>query len=90
MYGVPYDLFWHLNPTELKPWRDAYDEKNRANDVLAWNIGRYVMEAIASCFGDHTYTDKPYSLKDNVEQQGLTDKEKFEMWAMQFNSQRNK
>ena len=74
----------------MKPWRDAYDEKNRANDVLAWNIGRYVMEAIASCFGSHSYTEKPYSLKENEEQQGISDKERFEMWAMQFNSQRNK
>ena len=90
VYGVPYDLFWHLNPTKLKPWREAYEEKNRANDVTARNIGRYVLEAIASCFGDHTYTDMPYSIKEQQEEQkGFTDAERFEIWAMQFNSQRN-
>ena len=91
MYGVPYDLFWHLNPNKLKPWREAYGEQNRANDTMAWNIGRYVLEAIASCFGSHSYTDRPYSLKEQQEaQEGFTDAERFEIWAMQFNSQRNK
>ena len=28
VYGVPYDLFWHLNPNKLKPWREAYGEQN--------------------------------------------------------------
>lgn len=44
------------------------------------------MEAIASCFGKHTYTEQPYSLKNEVAKtEGLSDAEKFEMWAKKFN-----
>ena len=86
VYGIDYKLFWHLNPTKMKPFRKAYEEKCKQDDFNAWNTGRYVMEAIASCFGKHTYTEQPYTLKNEVEKaEGLSDAEKFAMWAKKFN-----
>lgn len=73
----------------MEPFKQAYLEKCRQQDLTAWNTGRYVLEAIASCFGDHEYTDKPYSFKDNsANNKGLSDAEKFEMWAKKFNRDR--
>ena len=50
MYGVSYDLFWHLNPKKLKPFSDAYKLKTKAEDRMAWRMGIYIQIAIASCF----------------------------------------
>ena len=77
-------MFWHLNPTKLKPFKEAYEEKCKQQDLIAWYTGRYVMEAIASCFGKHDFSEQPYSFKAN-ETNGLSDAEKFEMWAKKFN-----
>lgn len=44
--GVPYDLFWHLNPTKLKPFMDAYHRKQREIDAQMWYMGQYVMSAL--------------------------------------------
>lgn len=79
-------MFWHLNPTKMEPFREAYIEKCKQEDLVAWNTGRYVLEAIASCFGKHTYTEQPYSLKSEVsETEGLSDAEKFALWAINHN-----
>lgn len=70
----------------MKPFREAYEEKSKQQDVLAWNTGRYILEAIASCFGNHEYPKQPYSLNEEIkEKEGLSDAEKFEMWAKKFN-----
>lgn len=87
---MDYKLFWHLNPTKLKPFRKAYEEKCKQDDINAWNIGKYVLEAIASCFGKHEYPNQPYVLNEELKQQdGLSDAEKFEMWAKKFNKSKN-
>lgn len=44
--GVPYDLFWHLNPTKLKPFMDAYHRKQREIDAQMWYMGQYFMKAL--------------------------------------------
>lgn len=45
-----------------------------------------MLEAIANCFGKHTYTEQPYSFKDEInKEEGLTDAEKFAAWAVSFN-----
>lgn len=38
LYGCPYDLFWHLNPTKLTAFRKGYEEGTyiyKADDKLA-------------------------------------------------------
>lgn len=47
VYGVPYDLFWHLNPTKLKPFAEAYKIKLNEQDALAYYAGLYNLRAFA-------------------------------------------
>lgn len=47
VYGVPYDLFWHLNPTKLKPFAEAYKIKLNEQDALAYYAGLYNLRAFS-------------------------------------------
>lgn len=89
LYGVSYELFWHLNPTKLVPFRKTYEKKIEMQDMVSWQTGRYVMEAIGACFSKECkYPQTPYSKqKDQVQ---LTDAEKFAMFAAKHNAQMNR
>ena len=41
LMGVPYDLFWHLNPRKLEPFRTAYKDRLSQEDYYAWRQGAY-------------------------------------------------
>lgn len=44
--GVPYNAFWHLNPTKLQAFTKAYQIKKRIRDEEAWLFcGNYVFSA---------------------------------------------
>ena len=66
--GLDIDLFWQLNPTRLKPFIEAYEQKqmdirDRIN-MQAYLEGIYVRYAIASCFDkDTTYPTEMLDLK---------------------------
>lgn len=55
MYGCPYEVFWHLNPKKLEPFREKYrlEQKARAKEIdnLAWLIGTYTMDAFGAFWG---------------------------------------
>ena len=44
--GVPYDLFWHLNPRKMKAFEKAYarQRQERMNDM--WYMGQLVAAAM--------------------------------------------
>lgn len=44
--GVPYDLFWHLNPRKLLPFAEAYRRKNQERSNEMWLMGQYVASAL--------------------------------------------
>ena len=46
--GVPYDVFWHLNPKKLKPFQDAYFIKRKMLDEEMWYMGQYVAMVLDS------------------------------------------
>lgn len=48
---MPYDLFWHLNPTKLQPFREAYQKRLEVEEYARWRSGMYVMQAVGACFG---------------------------------------
>ena len=79
--GVPYDTFWHLNPSKLKPIEKAYEMKmesvhNRMN-LEAWVNGLYVQNAVSSIFGkNNKYPTKPYDIFGT--EKTLTPEEEFE------------
>lgn len=44
--GVPYDLFWHLNPRKLLPFAEAHRKKQQARSGEMWLMGQYVASAL--------------------------------------------
>lgn len=79
--GVPYGVFWTLNPNTLAPFFSAYNLKmSRENeskiseiDIAAWNIGLYVRSAIVAAFGGGKYPTEPASVQQS--KPALTSKE---------------
>lgn len=82
--GVPYDLFWHLNPKKLKPFFKAFENKRKMRDEESWIWwGTYGISALsvvlASAFSKDSkakYVNKPFY--QSVEEQNveLTEEEK--------------
>ena len=46
--GIPYDLFWHLNPNKLSSFYKAYNLKRKIEDEKMWMMGQYIMSALDS------------------------------------------
>ena len=68
-YGVPYEVFWKLNPKRLEAWQlhYSYNEQDRKDelDYLAWLTGSYVRTAIVSALDGNKkapYPEEPYSI----------------------------
>lgn len=62
---MPYDLFWHLNPSKLIPFRKAYEERLEQEERARWMNGMYIMQAISACFGGQ-YPEKPLFVLGNI------------------------
>ena len=80
--GVDYRLFWHLNPTKLKPFfeADKIKLKNRMSEIetSAYVNGIYVARAVGACFSKGSkYPEKPLGIFDfdKREQKELTEEE---------------
>ena len=84
VYGVPYDVFWHLNPKKLEPFKKAYFIKQEERDAEVWAMcGNYVLSAVytavESCLNGKKsrskYIESPV-LKDRVDdKKELTEEE---------------
>ncbi len=46
MIGVPYDLFWHLNPRKLKAFAMAYARRRQEQLDGMWYMGQLVAAAM--------------------------------------------
>ena len=46
MIGVPYDLFWHLNPRKLKAFAMAYARRRQEQLDDMWYMGQLVAAAM--------------------------------------------
>ena len=80
--GVPYDLFWKLNPKKLEPFTKAHklkvEVRHERDNLLAWLIGYYHTEALGAGFAkNHKYPDKPIELRKEEK----SDFEKFAEYA---------
>jgi len=88
LYGAPYELFWHLNPTKLEPFKKAYllrkKEESRLQDMYGWLYGRYVMDAIGAAFSkDYSYPETPRgATKEKNNKQVMSDGAKFAAFAL--------
>lgn len=64
LYGVPYELFWHLNPKKLQAFKEAYQKRMEMESYARWENGMYTMRAISACFGGE-YPEKPFGFEQN-------------------------
>ena len=59
--GVPYDLFWVLNPRELEPFKKAFSLSQEISDINNWQLGNYIRVAVASVLDPKAkFPDKPF------------------------------
>ena len=82
---MPYELFWHLNPAKLKPFKMAYQKKLVQDDYHAWLQGIYIRTAVGSVM-DHKkcrYPVRPMSMEEK--ESALSGEEKFLLWIDEFN-----
>jgi len=86
VYGVPYELFWHLNPTKLKPFKIAYQKQLDQKNQLAWIQGQYNLLAIGSVFNGKKckYPKKPFGKQEDFNDE-LSGEEKFLLWIEDHN-----
>lgn len=92
--GVPYDVFWHLNPRTLQPFIMAYEQKQKDDmerlDYSAWLNGLYVMRAVGAAFSDKVkYFEKPLSNQEQPEPKSNDEAAAagFAIYAAEFNKQ---
>ena len=62
LYGASYELFWHLNPRKLNPFKEAYQKRLEFEEYARWRNGMYVMRAVSACFGGD-YPEEPFGLE---------------------------
>lgn len=82
--GVPYEVFWHLNPTKLKPFQTAFENKRKLRDEENWLVwGTYGMSALsvvlASAFSKNSqakFIEKPVYQQIKEDNRELTEEEK--------------
>lgn len=55
-------MFRHLNPTKLKPFKEAYQKRLELEEYARWRNGIYVMSAVRACFGGK-YPEEPFGLE---------------------------
>lgn len=96
LWGVPYDVFFLLNPQTIRPFEKSYrikcEDEAEAMNHSAWLIGRYVCASIAACFGKKQYPERPFESKANAddgdgESYEFSDAQRFEAFAITYNLQ---
>lgn len=78
--GMTEDMFWHSNPTRMKPYMDAYRERQLIQDNNNWSLGLYIKSAVASALDKkNKYPEKSFmqQIEDDrvVERTDMTEDE---------------
>lgn len=82
--GVPYELFWRLNPTKLKPFYESHKLKIKMRDEEMWAVyGNYMISALTvaidRCFNGRKssakFIEHPILSKDIALDGELTEEE---------------
>ncbi|MEY8509696.1 hypothetical protein AALA78_15935 [Lachnospiraceae bacterium 42-17] len=89
-YGISYETFWNLNPRIMDIYQEAYkkslEEKYKVMDYKAWLHGQYQVASIGAALSRKCkYPAQPLGMAE--EKKGLSEEEKFLLWAKEFNSQ---
>lgn len=88
LYGVPYELFWHLNPRKLEPFKTAFQKRIEMDDYNAWMLGSYIRAAVGSVLDGKRckYPEKPLGASAREgENDRLSAENKFILWVDAFN-----
>lgn len=90
MIGVPYDLFWELNPKSLTPFIKAFSLKQKQLDYNMWLQGMYIQKAVGSNLSKECkYPNKPFTmLKEKTEMDILEIKSRFIKHARILNAEK--
>lgn len=80
--GIDYRLFWHLNPTKLKPFAEADElkQKNKLKEqeLISYMHNIYTLRAIGACLSKKSkYPEKPLNIlaSDKKQDKELTEDE---------------
>lgn len=85
--GIPYNVFWTLNPRKIKPFFEAYKIKRKMLDEQMWFMGAYVHNAVLSAVEKNlagkkaktNYLEKPFMQEETeTKAENKTDKSKEE------------
>lgn len=84
--GVPYDLFWHLNPRKLLPFAETYRRKRQQQSDDMWLMGQYVASALDATVCNAMpfikrkqkgkYLEKPIRVVPMTEEEKIIEEEK--------------
>lgn len=89
LYGISYELFWHLNPAKMRPFKLAYQKKLEQDNYNAWLQGAYIKLAVSSAMMGKKvkYPDKPFGVesKEAATEAANIAAKKFDAWAKLFN-----
>lgn len=86
-FGIPYDVFWGLNPKIMNIYQEAYrkdlEERQQVIDYEAWLHGQYQMMSIGAVMSKKCkYPKRPITMQ---EQSSLGGEERFLLWIDDFN-----
>lgn len=86
LYGVPYELFWHLNPRKLEPFKTAYQKKLEIDNQNAWLQGQYIRLAVGSVLDGKKckYPKEPFNTGDDGDK--VSAEADFMDWIAAFNA----
>lgn len=84
--GVPYELFWKLNPHTLKPFTEAHKIKRKILDEQMWTLGIYVQRAVSVAVehnlagkkAQSKYFEEPIMMQEQTSEQPKTEVDKEE------------
>lgn len=73
--GIPYKLFWELNPRKIKPFYEAHKIKNKELDQEMWVMGAYIHNAVLSAVEKNlagskaktSYIERPFLQQTEIE-----------------------
>lgn len=85
-YGVPYELFWHLNPRKLEPFKAAYQKKLEIDNQNAWLQGQYIRLAVGSVLDGKKckYPKEPFNMGE--EKDSRSAEADFLAWIEVYNA----
>ena len=60
LIGMNEEQFWETNPRKMKPYSEAFKQRQMMKDNEDWRLGLYIKAAIASSFNNkNKYPEKP-------------------------------